>query len=163
MRTKYLEENEIGLVMITNGRVAQIGLTPEQSAQVKVILSAISQGNPLVIMGEEHDLIRKYNPTIKMERCDLEKNVISFFELKNDITETTEIKTNFAELVELLNFHQQEIVRQINPVKFIDPKKEYPVNYIISQSGEKIYKNQMLKGEDLTEPQIFELFFNGTL
>ena len=57
--TKNLEENEIGLVMITNGRVAQIGLTPEQSAQVKFILSTISQDKPLVIMGEEHDLVRK--------------------------------------------------------------------------------------------------------
>lgn len=57
--TKDLEENEIGLVMITNGRVAQIGLTPEQSAQVKFILSTISQDKPLVIMGEEYDLVRK--------------------------------------------------------------------------------------------------------
>lgn len=57
--TKDLEENEIGLVMITNGRVAQIGLTPEQSIQIKFILSAVSKANPLVIMGEEHDLVLK--------------------------------------------------------------------------------------------------------
>jgi len=56
---KFLEEGEIGLVMITNGRVAQIGVTPEQSTQIKFILSAVSKGNPLVIMGEEHDLVLK--------------------------------------------------------------------------------------------------------
>jgi hypothetical protein len=57
--TKDLEEGEIGLVMITDGRVAQIGLTPEQSIGVRFMLGALSQDKPLVIMGEEYDLVRK--------------------------------------------------------------------------------------------------------
>lgn len=59
MKTKDLQEGELGLVMITNGRVAQIGMTAEQSAQMKVILASLSTQHPLVVMGEEHDLIRK--------------------------------------------------------------------------------------------------------
>lgn len=57
--TKDLEEGEIGLVMITNGRVAQIGLTPEQSIGVKFMLGILSKDKPFVIMGEEYDLVRK--------------------------------------------------------------------------------------------------------
>ena len=43
-------------------------------------------------------------------------------------------------------------------VKFVDPKKEYPVEYTIKQDGTKVYKSQMLIGADLTEPQIVDLF-----
>ncbi len=43
-------------------------------------------------------------------------------------------------------------------VKFVDPDKEYPVNYTVKQGGVKVYKPQMLIGADLTETQIVELF-----
>ncbi len=43
-------------------------------------------------------------------------------------------------------------------VKFVDPKKEYPVEYTIKHDGTKVYKSQMLIGADLTEPQIVDLF-----
>ena len=43
-------------------------------------------------------------------------------------------------------------------VKFVDPDKEYPVNYTIKQDGTKVHKPQMLIGADLTENQIVELF-----
>ena len=42
MKEKELEDGELGLIMITNGRVAQIGMTSEQSAQMKVILASLS-------------------------------------------------------------------------------------------------------------------------
>ena len=51
MKTKELEDGELGLIMITNGRVAQIGMTSEQSAQMKVILASLSLQAPLVVMG----------------------------------------------------------------------------------------------------------------
>jgi len=54
----------------------------------------------------------------------------------------------------------------VNPshlVRFIDPEKEYPVSYTITQGGIKAYKRQMLKGSDLTQPQIVELFTNNAL
>ena len=43
-------------------------------------------------------------------------------------------------------------------VKFVDPDKEYPVNYTIKHDGTKVHKPQMLIGADLTENQIVELF-----
>lgn len=43
-------------------------------------------------------------------------------------------------------------------VKFVNPDKEYPVNYSVKQDGTKVYKPQMLIGADLTENQIVELF-----
>lgn len=43
-------------------------------------------------------------------------------------------------------------------VNSIDAKKEYPVRYWIDNAGNKHYEWKLLKGEDLTENQIFELF-----
>lgn len=98
-----------------------------------------------------------------MEQCTLEKNVITYFGIVSEVKDETKIETDFGQLVNLLSFHQDQIFRKINPVKFVDAQKEYPVRYTITQSGEKIFKNQMLKGSDLTEPQVHELFFNGLL
>jgi hypothetical protein len=37
----------------------------------------------------------------------------------------------------------------------------YPVSYTIKQNGTKVVENTMLKGGDMTENQIKELFFLG--
>lgn len=37
----------------------------------------------------------------------------------------------------------------------------YPVNYTIKQNGEKVKKPAKLKGGDLTENQIKQLYFSG--
>jgi hypothetical protein len=43
-------------------------------------------------------------------------------------------------------------------VKFVHPEKEYPVKYTIAQDGTKSYEPTFLKGKDLTEKQIVDLF-----
>lgn len=50
----------VGLVQETeDGRIRQIGLTEEQSKQLQFYVALISQGSPLVQMGEEYDLVLK--------------------------------------------------------------------------------------------------------
>jgi len=41
-----------------------------------------------------------------------------------------------------------------NPALLIDPEQYYEVDYTIDQSGKKHVGKQMVKGADLTEPQI---------
>lgn len=48
-------------------------------------------------------------------------------------------------------------------VKFVDPQKEYPVDYTITQNGIRVNEPAILKGEDLTENQIAQLFLKGLL
>ena len=48
-------------------------------------------------------------------------------------------------------------------VKFVDPEKEYDVDYIIKQDGTKETGIFTLKGEDLTEKQILQLFLREAL
>lgn len=55
-----LELGKIGLVQETeDGRIIQIGLRPEQSEMLQIFLGTISQGKPLVQMGEDYELILK--------------------------------------------------------------------------------------------------------
>jgi len=55
-----LELGKIGLVQETeDGRIIQIGLRPEQSEMLQMFLATISQGAPLVQMGEDYELILK--------------------------------------------------------------------------------------------------------
>ena len=57
-----LEIGKIGLVQETkDGRIVQIGMTPEQSDQLQILLGALSQQHPLVQMGEDYDLVVKSN------------------------------------------------------------------------------------------------------
>jgi hypothetical protein len=56
---KDLEDGEIGLVMIQGDRVAQLAVTPEQSAMLKLLLAKVSESNSFVLLGEEYDLVRK--------------------------------------------------------------------------------------------------------
>jgi len=56
-----LSIGRVGLVQETeDGRIRQIGLTEEQSKMLQVLVASISQGDPLVQMGEEYDLVLKY-------------------------------------------------------------------------------------------------------
>ena len=48
-------------------------------------------------------------------------------------------------------------------VKFVDPEKEYDVDYIIKQDGSKENGVFTLKGNDLTETQILQLFLRESL
>lgn len=48
-------------------------------------------------------------------------------------------------------------------VKFVEPKKEYSVSYTIDHSGKRVDGPAVLKGEDLTEPQIIDLFLREQL
>jgi hypothetical protein len=43
----------------------------------------------------------------------------------------------------------------------VEENSHYPVTYTIKQNGEKVIENTMLKGGDLTENQIKELYFMG--
>ena len=54
-------------------------------------------------------------------------------------------------------------VRDSYLVKFVNPNQEYPVTYTIKQDGTKINEPTMLKGEDLTQNQIVELFVKELL
>ena len=54
-------------------------------------------------------------------------------------------------------------VRRSYLVKFVDPEKEYDVDYIIKQDGTKETGIFTLKGKDLTEKQILTLFLREAL
>jgi hypothetical protein len=57
-------------------------------------------------------------------------------------------------------------VRKAYLVKFVDPKKEYDVINLAphqSKSGKRELGNFTLKGEDLTENQIWQLFIREAL
>lgn len=55
----------------------------------------------------------------------------------------------------------QKLKREL--VLKIDPEKYYPVNYIILQNGSKVMKSTYLKGKDLTERQIINLYKQGEI
>lgn len=55
-----LEPGNLALIrQRPDGSIQQIALTEEQSKMLQFFLAAISQKDPLVEMGEEHDLILK--------------------------------------------------------------------------------------------------------
>lgn len=54
-------------------------------------------------------------------------------------------------------------VRRSYLVKFVDPEKEYTVDYNIKQDGTKERGIFTLKGADLTEKQILQLFLREAL
>lgn len=60
--TKFerLDIGAVGLVQETeDGRIRQIGLTPEQSKMLQILVASMSKESPLVQMGEEYDLVLK--------------------------------------------------------------------------------------------------------
>jgi len=52
----------------------------------------------------------------------------------------------------------QCVLRRSYLTKFVDADKLYPVTYTIKQDGTKVNEPTYLKGEDLTENQIAQLF-----
>lgn len=59
-KIERLDIGNLGLVQETDGgRIRQIGLTEEQSKTLQILVASLSEGNPLVQMGEEYDLILK--------------------------------------------------------------------------------------------------------
>jgi len=57
---KNLETGSVGLVRGTeDGRITQIGLSPEQSKLLQMFLVSIAGGKPLIQMPEEYDLVLK--------------------------------------------------------------------------------------------------------
>ena len=56
----HLKTGKVGLIQETkDGRIIQVGLRPHQSEMLQKFLSIISQGEPLIQMGEEYELILK--------------------------------------------------------------------------------------------------------
>ena len=54
-----LKDNEIGLVMVENGRIIQLGMTADTQKIITALIASVSQSHPLVRLGEEHDLVLK--------------------------------------------------------------------------------------------------------
>ena len=49
----------------------------------------------------------------------------------------------------------------MNFALLVNENEKYPVSYIIKQNGEKVKTTAKLKGGDLTENQIKQLYFSG--
>ena len=56
---------------------------------------------------------------------------------------------------------QTFIMKHRNYAIMVEENSHYPVSYTIKQDGTKVIENTMLKGGDMTENQIKELFFLG--
>lgn len=62
IKVETVDVGTIALIQQTEtGRILQVALTTEQSKMLQIFLATISQGHPLVQMGEDHDLILKSN------------------------------------------------------------------------------------------------------
>lgn len=62
IKVETVDIGTIALIQQTEtGRILQVAMTSEQSKMLQIFLAAISQGQPLVQMGEEHDLMLKSN------------------------------------------------------------------------------------------------------
>lgn len=48
-----------------------------------------------------------------------------------------------------------------NYALLVEENSHYPVTYTIKQNGEKVKENTMLKGGEMTENQIKELYYLG--
>lgn len=60
INVETVEVGTVALIQQTEtGRIMQIAMTSDQSKMLQIFLATISQGNPLVQMGEEYDLILK--------------------------------------------------------------------------------------------------------
>ena len=59
MNTKFIEDGEIALITTDNGRIVQLAMTTEQHRALSMVLSSMTKEEPLVKMGEDHDLVLK--------------------------------------------------------------------------------------------------------
>jgi len=55
----FIKDGEIGLITTKNGRIVQLGVTKETHRTLMILIASISKENPLVEMGEDHDLVLK--------------------------------------------------------------------------------------------------------
>ena len=62
IKVETVDVGTIALIQQTEtGRILQVAMTTEQSKMLQILLASISQGQPLVQMGEDYDLILKSN------------------------------------------------------------------------------------------------------
>ena len=62
IKVETVDVGTIALIQQTEtGRILQIAMTAEQNKMLQIFLATISQGQPLVQMDEDHDLILKSN------------------------------------------------------------------------------------------------------
>jgi len=54
-----IKDGEIGLITTKNGRIIQLAITKELHKTIMLLISQISQDDPLIAMGEEYDLVLK--------------------------------------------------------------------------------------------------------
>ena len=60
MEVQELPVGQIGLVQLSEDNVIrQIGLTEQQRHTLEIFLASLSKEKPLVLMGEEYDLVLK--------------------------------------------------------------------------------------------------------
>lgn len=60
IKIETVEVGTLALIQQTEtGRILQVAMTTEQSKMLQILLASISQGQPLVQMGEEYDLVLK--------------------------------------------------------------------------------------------------------
>lgn len=62
MAIKYsnLEKGQVGLIQETeDGKIVQVALTKEQSEMLQLFVASISQESPLIVMGEDYELVLK--------------------------------------------------------------------------------------------------------
>lgn len=70
IKVETVDVGTIALIQQTEtGRILQVAMTAEQSKMLQIFLATISQGQPLVQMGEEHDLVLKSTIMKKRPRC----------------------------------------------------------------------------------------------
>jgi len=55
----FIKDGEIGLITTDNGRIVQLAVTKEIHQTIMILIGSLSKENPLIKMGEEHDLVLK--------------------------------------------------------------------------------------------------------
>jgi len=72
IKVETVDVGTIALIQQTEtGRILQVAMTTEQSKMLQIFLATISQGQPLVQMGEDHDLTLKSNVCKRCRQNDL--------------------------------------------------------------------------------------------
>ena len=112
-RTKI---GNLALVQETkDGRIRQIGLTENQSEQLQQFMAIISQGQPLVQMGEEYDLIIKPEPLLPLtveEEGDVSEiyfNIALIINKKNEVQVIDTIQHDYKDFVDCDTFLVEEV------------------------------------------------------
>ena len=59
MKLDFVKDGEISLIMIKEGRVAQLAIPTEVHNAITMVLAKFSEKNQFVLMGEDYDLVLK--------------------------------------------------------------------------------------------------------